>query len=302
MPYISPLKLLKDYRLPVELKLDRDTMRLARQALLAEIDLSPRHTVKVGNSEMTRDDVLKMFDNLQAEGAFEYHEIIHRDPALLRFFTEGVLPSEPLADQPGFRDPGFIQFISDFYPELFSRNFADILVHPEFDKMNSLFQLPSEWISGPSQRQVHRQVADLIHKKVANLNNMVAKSQGKKIFPFRKEDAERYYHHIIIEALNRLPYQFVGLREHYGIQLLDLAYVMWNSGRVDDAHYVVRRIEEIKGTTELKRHIDHFWSQCAPGIEPAAQTVTQSESGGLSGWQIVAIIFAIIRLLMVFAR
>ena len=302
MPYISPLKLLKDYRLPVELKLDRDTMRLARQALLAEIDLSPRHTVKVGKTEMTRDDVLKMFDNLQTEGAFEYHEMIHRDPVLLRFFTEGILTNELVADQPGLHDPGFVQFISDFYPELFANVFADILQRPEFDKMNSLFQLPSEWLTGPSQRQTHRLVADLIHKKVANLNVMVAKSQGKKIFPFRKEDAERYYHHIIIESLNRLPYQFIGLREHYGIQLLDLAYVMWNSGRVDDAHYVVRRIEEIKGTTEMKRHIDHFWSQCAPGIEPAAQTVSESSGGGLSGWQIAAIIIAILRILLMLAR
>jgi hypothetical protein len=296
MPYVSPLKLLRSYKLPIELKLDKDTLRIARQALLAEIDLSPRQSVMLGEKEMGRNDILQLFDTLQASDSWPYHEAIHLDQPLLDFLTEYKIPVKPIAKNPLYNEPGFISFLSPFYPEVFANGFLQVLKDPSFERLNALFQLPSVWNTGDNNRQSELIIKQHLRRMLTQLEQLVAPYKGKTGIIFKKKLVEPYYDHQLIDALNRLPDSYTEIRNHYGLLLIEVAYIMWNNRNKSDSNFVVRRVESLNGGYELDHHVKHYWSQCTP---KDSYTSDSSDSGGsgVSPWTIVVLVVFAIRMI-----
>jgi hypothetical protein len=296
MPYVSPLKLLRTYKLPVELKLDKDTLRIARQALLAEIDLSPRQSVMLGEKEMGRNDILQLFDTLQAADSWPYHEAIHLDQPLLDFLTEYKIPLKPIANNPLYNEPGFVSFLSPFYPEVFANGFIQVLKKPSFESMNALFQLPAAWNRGDNNRQSELIIKQYLRRMLTQLDQLVAPYKGKTGIIFKKKLVEPYYDHQLIDALNRLPDSYTDIRQHYGLLLIEVAYIMWNNKNKSDSNFVVRRVETLNGGYELDHHIKHYWSQCTATNSYTSDS-SSGDGWGVSPWTIVVLVIFVIRMI-----
>jgi hypothetical protein len=295
MPYVSPLKLLRSYKLPIELKLDKDTLRIARQALLAEIDLSPRQSVLLGEKEMGRNDILQLFDTLQAADSWPYHEAIHLDEPLLDFLTEYKIPVKPIAQNPLYNESGFISFLSPFYPEVFANGFLQVLKKPSFERLNALFQLPAAWNTGDNNRQSEVIIKQHLRRMLTQLEQLVAPYKGKTGIIFKKKLVEPYYDPQLVDALNRLPDSYTEIRQHYGLLLIEVAYIMWNNRNKSDSNFVVRRVESLNGGYELDHHVKHYWSQCTP--ENSYTSDSSNGGSGISPWTIVVIVIFVIRVI-----
>jgi hypothetical protein len=64
--YISPIRHLEIDTSQVDASgnLPKSVLNLTKKRLLAEIDLSPTQTIWIGQTEMTKNDVLKWFEQL----------------------------------------------------------------------------------------------------------------------------------------------------------------------------------------------------------------------------------------------
>jgi hypothetical protein len=298
MPYVSPIKLLSGYQLPVELKLDKDTLRIARQALLAEIDLSSNQTVELGGKLMTRNDVLQLFDAIQGNDQLRYHEAIHADAALLDFFTEGKVPVMPLSNNPVYQEPGFVEFIASFYPEMFFKAFEEVANRPSFERISGLFALPAIWNSGPARRETEKLVKGFLLRLLNRLHQIVEPQKGKTGINIRKNTIEVFYNHSLIDLLNKLPDSYTEIRTNYGVTLLELAYILWNNKKRAESNIVARRAELLKGSYDLEYQVKHYWSQCSP-----SQAYEDTSDGtGVSPWSIIIGIFFIIRLIIAISQ
>jgi hypothetical protein len=73
MYYISPFHSLgiSDFDIT-----DKTSLNLVKKKFLAEIELSPTNTIIKGHQELTKDAVLKTFDNLSQMGNWEAHRAI----------------------------------------------------------------------------------------------------------------------------------------------------------------------------------------------------------------------------------
>lgn len=295
MPYVSPIKLLSGYQLPVEPKLDKDTLRIARQALLAEIDLSSNQSVELGGKLMTRNDVLQLFDAIQGNDQLRYHEAIHADAALLDFFTEGKIPVRPVSNNPIYQEPGFVEFIAPFYPEMFFKAFQEVANRPSFERINGLFALPAAWNGGTARRETEKLVKGFLLRLLNRLEQIVEPQKGKKGINIRKNTIDVFYNHSLIDLLNKLPESYTEIRTNYGVVLLELAYILWNNKNRQESNVVARRAEMLKGSYDLEYQVKHYWSQCSPS---QAYAETSSDGSGVSPWSIIIGIFFIIRLII----
>ncbi len=298
MPYISPLKFLEGINLPIEPKLDKSTLRIARQALLAEIDLSPTQTVQMGSSLLTKNDVIQFFDGLQASEHLRYHEAIHADTPLLDFFTSGKIPVQPIANNPIYKEAEFAAFIAPFYPEVFGVAFAEIVETPSFERKQALFALPAAWADGPAKRPIEMRIMQFLRKKMGQLDDIVKPNKGKTGVVFKKNAVARFYDAQLLDTFNRLPKTFEGFRAEYGVLLLELAYIFWNNRNTTESHFIARSVQSIKGNYDLEYQLKHFWDQCT---QPNGRVVRE-ESGTTSPWTYIVAIFFIFRIVVAISR
>jgi hypothetical protein len=292
MPYISPLKLLAEVKLPIEPKLDKDTLRIARQALLAEIDLSPNQTVKMGKSLLTKNDVIEYFDKLQKSEYLQLHEAIHADKHLLDFFTTGKIPVRGIAKNPIYQSPEFAEFIAPFYPEIFTTAFKEILNNNSFERRNALFALPNHWLDGAAKRPTEMRIKQLLNTKLHQLQAFVESHLGQKGVVFKKNAVLHFYDSQMLDTFNRLSESYTEFRSQYGVALLELAYIFWNNRNATESNIIARAAQSIKGNYDLHHQIQHYWSQCSP------EKAQRERSEGPSAWSVIIGILMLIRIIV----
>lgn len=115
MQYISPFHNLPSDVLANGLT-DTNKIKLARKKLLAEIELSDTNSVFINNKELTKSDVLEMFDSLNNANTLAVHQSIFSDKALLAFLENNIEPTTfNFTEQENLATKDAIDFVSPYY-------------------------------------------------------------------------------------------------------------------------------------------------------------------------------------------
>ncbi|MCJ8288662.1 MAG: hypothetical protein HRT58_01420 [Crocinitomicaceae bacterium] len=80
--YRSPIRLLKELGISSK-NIDQRELKLERKRLLLEIQLSDQHTTTIGKQEFTKNDVIKLFEELEGVTDLGYHALIYDHSTLL---------------------------------------------------------------------------------------------------------------------------------------------------------------------------------------------------------------------------
>lgn len=294
--YQSPLALLSKLGVIKEgTSLDKNDLTLARKALLAEFDLSQKTTIRWEGREVSRDDVLKLFDAFQSDNLIEYHNAIQQDEVLKRFVGQHQLdPDDPsFEDNPIYETEGFKRFIGPYFGAAFAVNVIHLLQNPDFVAAKTLFAFPRLWDEESAQKhwQIIQKVLD---EKLAGLKKAKENpfSYGIKI-DGRGEKA--YFHPDLISILNFLPDSFEQFRTDYGSQLVDLAINLINKRNGETGIYIFNRVKNLKGGFALQLRVSHLEGQLDK-IE--YQTASSSFPTGRTVWTIVWLIIVLLRIMM----
>lgn len=294
--YQSPLALLSKLGVIKEgTSLDKNDLTLARKALLAEFDLSQKTTIRWEGREVSRDDVLKLFDAFQSDNLIEYHNAIQQDEVLKRFVGQHQLdPDDPsFADNPIYETEGFKRFIGPYFGAAFATNVIHLLQNPEFVAAKTLFAFPRLWDEESAQKhwQIIQKVLD---EKLAGLKKAKENPFGYGIkIDGRGEKA--YFHPDLISMLNFLPDSFEQFRTDYGSQLVDLAINLINKRNGETGVYIFNRAKNLKGGFALQLRVSHLESQLDK-IE--YQTASSSSLNGRAIWTVVWLILVLLRVMM----
>ena len=119
MQYISPLSFLPAGTLT---SFNSRELKLAKNKMLAEFELTGSTSIPIGGKEMTRNDVLKMFDQLGQAGDLEYHSLVAADPVLLHFLEhQEIEPGEKFSIPDAQLTPEFIEWLSPYFSWAFKK-------------------------------------------------------------------------------------------------------------------------------------------------------------------------------------
>lgn len=188
-------------------------LRLIRKRLLAEIELSNTQSIWVNGRELTKFDVINLFDSLQNEKNLELHLAIFMEKDLLDFLEKGRTPSAfSFTHNPKLADEGNIRFISPYYKEtafeLLSKAFVKKSAIP-FSVFFSGTHLMTEQDTFDLYALLDKKLK-LIHHTLKRLENKI--EEGKE--GITAADMENLALDKIVAILNTLPDDFAELKEN----------------------------------------------------------------------------------------
>lgn len=265
--YLSPLGLIGT-DIP-----DRRALQLARKKMLAELELSGETTIMVNGRELSKNDIIVYFEELQAEEDFDLHTAIARDPVLLGFLEHNIIPPDArFLDEPLYQDAAFIDKISPYFCFSFCRLAIACMEEKETHTWNTLFSNPllmNNWyinkawdeletyMNGKLElvRHYHSahdprahldELADLLDSAFVS---MIAGLPAERFTPIRDEYAFAMMD-VCIQAFNR------GLRK-WAIEHIQNAIVMAGSGEMKIA--VDDKLTEMRNA-DNERSSSGIWS------------------------------------------
>lgn len=116
MSYISPLALVDIADQPIT----PQKLLLAKRKMLAEFELQEATTIEVNGTELSRNDVLELFKQLEQEKHFDYHQLVASDPKLLYFLEHGQLEYKEKFTLSSYHvTPEFLAWISPYFKKAF---------------------------------------------------------------------------------------------------------------------------------------------------------------------------------------
>jgi len=117
MQYISPFHFVE---LPPTGAIDRKDISLARKKMLAELELNDGKGIEINGKEVSKNDIVLFFDELQQSSQLSWHIAIYRDKVLLGFLEQGILEEKDrFAQNLLYTDEDFIVWISPYYANAF---------------------------------------------------------------------------------------------------------------------------------------------------------------------------------------
>ena len=117
MQYISPLHFIA---LSTAGTIDRKDLLLAKKKMLAELELNEGRGIEINGQEVSKNDIICFFDDLQQSADLSYHLAVYKDPVLLKFLEYNTLEkNDRYADNPLYADDAFITWLSPYYAASF---------------------------------------------------------------------------------------------------------------------------------------------------------------------------------------
>ncbi len=293
MLYVSPFQIFEkaNLKLPDGLASgDAAAFALARKVILAEMEARQLTTIRVGDRELDRDGILKHFDALVGSNAGLFHAQIAAEPAFLAFLSEAKLPEDAsFFEKDQFKTLDFQAFVAPFFGAAYAQAVDDRFATPEFSEVKKLLVLPA-W----GRETARGELLKVIRKKDKALRNAIPNAATAK----RKNLEAQFFSPALIDLFLALGWAFASQRAQYGQGLLQLSAQLFNSGRQDDARYILRRVEQLDAEKALARDVADLEYQFDFGQKGQKQQPASGGGGCQPGvWQIILFIVLAIRML-----
>ncbi len=295
--YISPFKTIG---LDASQSIDKQAIALMKKKYLAEVELSPSQTIKIGDAEMTKNDVLNLFEKWNKIEDWDFHVAIANDVALLDFLTLSTYENTSKRFQGDYASlinkDGFVFKMGPFFSKSYSESVVLLLRYWDYKGMKQFFdEAPLGMMSYLEHRQANysiQQYLSRMQSKIEFLSESV--KQGKQL---TISDFSSYCEPRFIKTLNELPEDdFEDEVNNMAIVLYNLSAALWNSNQRESAKVIVNHIFSLNCSDEMEQSIrtrKRDFGQVQIG------TVDSEPS---SAWNTFIIIVRILFFIMIFAR
>lgn len=278
--YISPISFLPA---GAGANLTTRDLKLSRHKLMAEFELAGTSSIPVGGKEMTRNDVIRLFDDLEHATDLNYHVLVASDPALLKFLVHGeITPGDNFSLTNEQATESFIGWLSPYFAYAFSkatlRMFRDVCPQ-EFETL----VVQPYWMTAADEFEAWRKTGMFLDNKVhefIELNN-------KKYFPPFQQ--KQYADYNVIWLLCNLPEdRFSRLLDEYAFQMMRLSITVFNKRQRDQGFELLTLAQSLKVSPEIRSKL--------VAKEKEMQGIVK-KSGKADTWKTVRIVLVILFIL-----
>ena len=225
MHYINPIDLL-DLKTDNLSAIDGVTLRKAKKALLAEIELSDTDTINHKGRELTKSDCLRAIDELDNKNKRDFYLFIHQNKDLNNFLSYGDLNYfKSFKVESIYKLPDFVDFISPYftkqYENLLSINFIKQNI-TNVKLLLSLKPIANEKYFENCYKSTYTVVKE-IENEIVQIAIDIENKKSWHIENKFKDLPSVLEKRVNIELINLLPSYFQGLRNQLAESILNLA-------------------------------------------------------------------------------
>ncbi len=245
--YYSPLSLLPE---GINFGVTPRELKIAKHALLAEFELTGNTTIQAAGSQLTRNDVLKLFDKLEHSNDLEYHALVATDSVLMHFLLHHeIKPGQKFSLSPTQCNEDFIAWISPFFVFAFRKATLRIfrtVNRLEFDTLVVNPKLMTEQDEWQAWAAVELYLQDVAQKFE---NVLQAQYPAQTLI-------EKYTHYDLITLLCNLPpARFSEILNDYAFALMQLSITEYNKGQKTRAFELIAYAKSIAVNDTLQRQV-----------------------------------------------
>lgn len=220
---------------------DAAALSLLRKKMMAELELAAEKVLWIDGQPLSKNDLLQFFDALQSPATLPYYQQIDQDTVLLTFLTTGKLTGL-FHDNPVYRDPRFINFISSYYEPLFTGAVLQSLKIQDAAMLQLLFANPLLMdVTGRNKSD------GKIFRTLQQQYQIVKTASGNWLSDEHcyREAAAPYLTLQYIRVLNALPELFQETRNEWGLLLISFAILLDVRRESNKALEVLRAVNEL---------------------------------------------------------
>lgn len=232
--------------------IDRKDLLLAKKKMLAELELNDGKGVEINGREVSKNDIIRFFDDLQQSSDLSYHLAVYHDKVLLRFLEYNILEKkDKFAANPLYAEEAFISWLSPYYAHSFTA-FADECFHSLLDDewttllsnpllMNSYYQ-ETAWEN--LEKGIH---ADTERLKIYS-DKKITQAELNGIAPICD------FRHIMM--LERLPAErFASARDELAFAIMQVCISAFNHANRGWARNTIENAHILAVSEELKKQV-----------------------------------------------
>lgn len=281
MQYTSPLTILPEATVT---GLGSRELKLAKNKLLAEFELTGSTTILAGGRQMTKNDVLRVFDQLEQTNDLAFHGLVAADPVLLHFLEyHEIEPGDRFSIPDALATPEFINWISPYFSWAFRKaslrmfrevkpaEFETLVVNPFY--MNS----DDEWQAWAGVEQYLLLV----------LENFTEIADAKY---HASAQVQKYAGYNFIWLLCNLPEQrFSSFVNKYAFEMMKLAIKEFNNKKRDSGFEIIGYAKSLKVNEETMHSLEAKEGEMHRVLQKNKKTETRNHT-----WYTIRIVLLIV--------
>jgi hypothetical protein len=296
MQYISPFSLLGiDVK---EISQNPNTLNVSvlKKRMLAEFELSKSVTIETPSGELSKNDVLVIFEQLQSPEILNYHLQIAQDAFLLEFLQYNALEGG-FTKNPIYSNEEFLVFISPYFANSYCSLVINIL---ETDGASNphLFKIPL-LLSPGEESKLLQPIRRKIYNYIAEIENYGSSLKNKNAAKLT-DSIYKIYSFNVIRILNILNNNiFEHDIEAFIKASIDLATNCINEKnngfRNEEAvSFILKRTQMLPLSSENEKKINHYLAFINREVQYVESTEKKGSGGGIIS--IIVVIVAVIRI------
>ena len=245
--YISPLSVL-----PINAAsgLAPKDLKLAKHKLMAEFELTGSTTIPLAGKEFSRNDVLKLFDQLEQNGFLEFHVLVASDPGLLHFLTaHEIIIDQPFKLDPKTTTPEFNEWLTPYFCWAFKKGTLRMFRNVNPEEFEALILSPW-WMSGNDEWEAWAgvdQYMQLMLRSLQEVNNGKYHSVAQ---------VNKYASYNFVWLLCNLPEnRFGALLNNYAFELMRMAIKEFNNKKRESGFSILGYAKSLRISGEMMQSL-----------------------------------------------
>ena len=255
MQYISPVSLLETLNIQ---QLDKKGISLAKKKMLAELDLNGGEAVVINGKELTKNDIIGFFDNLQQTDNLAYHLTIARDPVLLNFLELGILEKGTwFKKDPVYNDPAFKIWISPYFFTSFGSFAEGCINNHNDDEWKTLLRNP-QLMDAYYTAKAWDIIEMAIRRDLEDLNHIIKISEFPNWYAEERGNIAMLTGAAYVSMLKCLPKErFAFLTDNYAHAIMRCSVIIFNKINTEKGAGMIRNALLLAAPGNMKKTIEY---------------------------------------------
>lgn len=216
MYYVSPFNF---FQIPEGQVPDERLIAIEKKKYLARLELSGKTVIQVEGKEYSKDDLIKLFQQLSQVTHWEFHVAIHKNKIFEKFLSDGEWQNQPWTYDPLFEQEEFKEFVRPYLVNAYVAFFNRIWEKNDYHFFGN-FQNQNIPLSRQGYLEALFKIQNIIHVAAQEV-----KSLHEDAIYLKQQlqwGIQKYYHLDRTCLLNSLPDSCQEARSYYFFQLCQL--------------------------------------------------------------------------------
>jgi len=232
--------------------IDRKDLLLAKKKMLAELELNDGRGVTINGKEVSKNDIILFFEDLQQSTDISWHLKVYRDKVLLRFLEHHILERKnSFAIDPVYSDEAFINWISPYYLESFITFADECLQHSMDDSWTAMLTNPM--LMNSYDRE---QAWDHIEKNIRTQIGQIEFVEENKVSRESMDEVANVCGFRYVQMLKQLPEaRFGRVRDELAFAIMQLCIKIFNQVDRDWPLIIIQNAQILAASEEVKEQV-----------------------------------------------